>query len=132
MWLFFLFLHINHTTIVTVKKIGDIERKNMKQTTRLVKELLEYAKSYREPPYGMEVDGTPELLEKTADTLAKISNKNKMLEKKFVIGMEVEYKGDDESDNIKCPMCKDVVAWNDDYQDMRPKHCPNCGTKLIY
>lgn len=46
--------------------------------------------------------------------------------------MEVEYEGDDESDNIKCPVCKDVVAWNDDYQDMRPKHCPNCGTKLIY
>lgn len=80
----------------------------MKQTTK--HELLEYLDSY----------------------LTEILKKNEALEKKFVIGMEVEYEGDDESDNIKCPVCKDVVAWNDDYQDMRPKHCPNCGTKLIY
>ena len=23
-------------------------------------------------------------------------------------------------------------ARNDDYAEMRPKHCPECGTKLIY
>ena len=44
----------------------------------------------------------------------------------------VNYQGDDEMDGIECPICKYEVASNDDYAEMRPKHCPKCGTKLIY
>lgn len=44
----------------------------------------------------------------------------------------VNYQGDDEMDGIECPICKYEVASNDDYAEMRPKHCPECGTKLIY
>lgn len=33
---------------------------------------------------------------------------------------------------LTCPSCKYEVARNDDYTEMRPKHCPECGTKLKY
>lgn len=55
-----------------------------------------------------------------------------MLENKFVVGMKVHYNGDDADDFIECPVCKQKVAQNDDYPEMRPKHCPECGIKLIY
>lgn len=51
---------------------------------------------------------------------------------RFVDGMEVNRQGDDESDGIECPFCGYEVARNDDYPETRPKHCPECGTKLIY
>ena len=51
---------------------------------------------------------------------------------RFVTGLSVKREGDDESDGILCPVCGYEVARNDDDRDMRPKHCPECGTKLIY
>lgn len=51
---------------------------------------------------------------------------------RFTSGLAVKREGDDESDGILCPFCGYEVARNDDYCDMRPKHCPECGTKLIY
>lgn len=54
------------------------------------------------------------------------------LKKKFIDGMNVHRQGDDADDGIECPFCGYEVARNDDYQEMRPKHCPECGTKLIY
>ena len=50
----------------------------------------------------------------------------------YVTGMNVNYQGDDADDGIECPVCKWEVARNDDYECVRPKHCPNCGTRLIY
>lgn len=47
-------------------------------------------------------------------------------------GMNVTYTGDDESDSILCSICGYEVARNDDYLEMRPKHCPECGCKLLY
>lgn len=47
-------------------------------------------------------------------------------------GMNVAYTGYDESDSILCPVCGYEVARNDDYLEMRPKHCPECGCKLLY
>lgn len=47
-------------------------------------------------------------------------------------GMKAAYEGSDESDDILCPMCGYSLARNDDYEEMRPKHCPECGTKIIY
>ncbi len=56
----------------------------------------------------------------------------KSLKSRYMDGVNVQYKGSDESDGILCPMCGYEVARNDDFEDMRPKHCPECGTKLIY
>ena len=47
-------------------------------------------------------------------------------------GMNVTYTGYDESDSILCPVCGYEIARNDDYPEMRPKHCPECGCKLLY
>ena len=55
-----------------------------------------------------------------------------MLRNKFVVGMKVHYQGYDDADSIECPICKYIVACNDDYPEMKPKHCPECGIKLIY
>ena len=35
----------------------------------LIKDLRSYSAEYRKPPYGKEVEGTPELLEKAASEL---------------------------------------------------------------
>lgn len=47
-------------------------------------------------------------------------------------GLKVVYKGQDESDEICCPICGIGVARNDDFIEFRPKHCSECGTRLLY
>lgn len=54
------------------------------------------------------------------------------MKRRYEDGMKVHYQGDDADDGIECPICKCEVARNDDYADMKPKHCPDCGTKLLY
>ena len=54
---------------------------------------------------------------------------NQMM-KRYKKGMYVVYEGHDEQDGIYCPNCKEMVAIND--EDYKPKHCPECGVKLIY
>ena len=39
---------------------------------------------------------------------------------------------DDADDEILCPECGYSLARNDEKEELRPKHCPECGTKLIY
>lgn len=56
----------------------------------------------------------------------------KDLRDKFIYANPVIREGDDEMDGILCPLCKCEVARNDDYPEMRPKHCPECGCKLSY
>ncbi len=107
-------------------------KKGTNAIEKLAKELTAYAKMYREPPYGREIDGTPELLEKAALELMEASDSIVALKKRYMDGMKVHYRGDDESDGIECPMCGCEVARNDDFEDMKPKHCPDCGTKLLY
>ena len=51
---------------------------------------------------------------------------------KYRTGMKVIYEGTDENGDILCPNCRTSVARMDDYEEMRPAHCPECGTKLIY
>lgn len=51
---------------------------------------------------------------------------------KYRTGIKVIYEGTDENDDILCPNCRTSVARMDDYEEMRPAHCPECGTKLIY
>lgn len=47
-------------------------------------------------------------------------------------GIEVKRQGDDADDEILCPVCGYSLTRNDEEEDLRPKHCPECGTKLIY
>ena len=47
-------------------------------------------------------------------------------------GIEVKRQGDDADDKILCPECGYSLARNDEKEELRPKHCPECGTKLIY
>ena len=98
----------------------------------LLNKLQRYIKEYKEPPYGKEIEGTTELMEEASQTLVKTAHRVVLLENQFIDGMYVNYQGDDEMDGIECPICKYEVASNDDYAEMRPKHCPECGTKLIY
>ena len=47
-------------------------------------------------------------------------------------GIKVKRQGDDADDEILCPECGYSLARNDEKEELRPKHCPECGTKLIY
>lgn len=91
-----------------------------------------YAEQYRQPPTGREVAGTPELLEKAAEYIVEISFSTLKLKERFLDGMNVHRQGDDESDGIECPFCGYEVARNDDFDEFKPKHCPDCGTKLRF
>lgn len=51
---------------------------------------------------------------------------------RFITGMKAIYEGTDESDGIFCSYCGWMLALNEDDSDIRPKHCPECGTKIIY
>lgn len=91
----------------------------------MIQKLQTYAKAYDESPLGREVEGTKELLMETAAYLQSLKTQ-------YQDGQKVYREGDDESDLIFCPHCRADVATNDDYPEMRPAHCPDCGTKLIY
>lgn len=54
------------------------------------------------------------------------------MKERFLIGKVVYRQGDDESDVIACPYCGYEVSRNDDFDELKPKHCPDCGTKLLY
>lgn len=54
------------------------------------------------------------------------------MQQKYEDGIEVKRQGDDADDEILCPECGYSLARNDKKEELRPKHCPECGTKLIY
>lgn len=54
------------------------------------------------------------------------------MQRKYEDGIEVKRQGDDTDDEILCPECGYSLAINDEEEELRPKHCPECGTKLIY
>lgn len=54
------------------------------------------------------------------------------MQQKYEDGIEVKRQGDDADDEILCPECGYSLARNDGEEELRPKHCPECGTKLIY
>ncbi|MDO4313997.1 MAG: hypothetical protein Q4C52_13030 [Eubacteriales bacterium] len=98
----------------------------------LIKKLRSYAEAYRKPPYGREVENTAELLEESALQLQAAAHSISAMKRRFIDGVKVRYQGQDADDGIECPHCGYEVARNDDYEDMKPSHCPDCGTKLIY
>lgn len=54
------------------------------------------------------------------------------MQQKYEDGIKVKRQGDDADDEILCPECGYSLARNDEEEELRPKHCPECGTKLIY
>ena len=54
------------------------------------------------------------------------------MQQKYEDGIEVKRQGDDTDDEILCPECGYSLARNDEEEELQPKHCPECGTKLIY
>ena len=54
------------------------------------------------------------------------------MQRKYEDGIEVKRQGDDADDEILCPECGYSLARNDEEEELRPKHCPECGTNLIY
>lgn len=54
------------------------------------------------------------------------------MQRQYKDGIEVKRQGDDADDEILCPECGYSLARNDEKEELRPKHCPECGTKLIY
>lgn len=96
--------------------------------SNLTEKLERYAKRYQEPPYGREVDGTADLLLEAAAAICEAEASVAKLKERFMDGMQVVHQGDDESDGIECPFCGYEVARNDDYPEMKPKHCPACAT----
>lgn len=54
------------------------------------------------------------------------------MQQKYEDGIEIKRQGDDADDEILCPECGYSLARNDEEEELRPKHCPECGIKLIY
>lgn len=54
------------------------------------------------------------------------------MQRKYEDGIEVKRHGDDADDEILCPECGYSLAINDEEEELRPKHCSECGIKLIY
>lgn len=54
------------------------------------------------------------------------------MQQKYEDGIDVKRQGDDADDEILCPECGYSLARNDEKEELRLKHCPECGTKLIY
>lgn len=52
-----------------------------------------------------------------------------MMKKRFMDGMSVHFT---QNDDIECPFCGYKVVINDDREEILPKHCLKCGTRLIY
>lgn len=71
------------------------------------------------------ISDTIELIKEMRESISKLTTR-------YQDGLNVHYQGYDDSDAIECPKCGYEVARNDDYPEIRPKHCPECGTKLIY
>ena len=79
-----------------------------------------------------EEQGIKVVLSDAIDLISEAGHSLSSMKQRYHDGMEAYREGWDESDDILCPMCRYPLACNDDDYDMRPKHCPNCGTKIKY
>ena len=62
----------------------------------------------------------------------KLSQQVAKYNTRYNIGFQVNRTGTDDCNNILCPVCGYEVAKNKDCDEVRPKHCFDCGTKLLY
>lgn len=89
----------------------------------LVKDCYEAYKNLLK--FGKKIHEQANLFQTVALTLAE-------MQRQYEDGIEVKHQGDDADDEILCPECGYSLARNDTEEELRPKHCPECGTKLIY
>lgn len=73
-----------------------------------------------------------EVSHNSAEKLIRATNIINNMTQKYECGNKVKYQGDDADDEILCPECGYSLARNDEEEELRPKHCPECGTRLIY
>ena len=98
----------------------------------LVDRLKRQAVIYEDLPPDNKINNTQTLLGETALSLSIMQNSLDDLESRYIYGIRTHYQEHDDGDHILCPICKHVVANKNDQKDTWPKHCSECGTKLIY
>lgn len=94
-----------------------------KNENNLIKDCYESYKNLLKLEKGIHESAV--LFQTAALTLAE-------MQQKYEDGIEVKRQGDDTDDEILCPECGYSLARNDEEEELQPKHCPECGTKLIY
>lgn len=69
------------------------------------------------------------MIESAAGCIESLYKQWVKLHERFETGVRA-YSTDE--DIIECPYCSFDIADCDELDEYKPKHCPNCGTKLIY
>ena len=98
----------------------------------LVDRLKRQAVIYKDLPSENKINNAQVLLRETALWLSIMQNSLDGLESRYIYGIRAHYQEHDDGDRILCPICKHVVANKNNQKDTWPKHCSECGTKLIY
>ena len=98
----------------------------------LVDRLKRQAVIYKDLPSENKINNAQVLLRETALSLSIMQNSLDGLESRYIYGIRAHYQEHDDGDRILCPICKHVVANKNNQKDTWPKHCSECGTKLIY
>lgn len=119
---------IKHGEYVPILKMAE----QLEQAADIIESLSAKLQAANMESLKMKLSGHEAVAEKAARVLQEAKEYVDKLKKRYMDGHPVEYGGQDESDEIKCPYCGFGVAMNDDFAELKPKHCPECGTKLIY
>lgn len=78
------------------------------------------------------LSGVSEISHNSAEKLIRATSIINNMRLKYEYGKKVKYQGDNADDEILCPVCGELLVWNDTEEELRPKHCQECGTRLIY
>lgn len=57
----------------------------------------------------------------------KVKNELYDMKRKYMKGIRIQH--NEETQNAVCPICQCVITF---YNNSLCKHCPECGTKLVY
>ena len=98
----------------------------------LVDQLKRQAVIYKDLPSNNKINNAQTLLGETALSLSIMQNSLDGLESRYIYGIRTHYQENNNGYHILCPICKHIVANENDKKDTWPKHCSECGTKLIY
>lgn len=104
-----------------LKEYKDLEeqKKLLKLPCEIVDKLKKYAAEYNLPPFGIEIEGTPELLSEAAKMIEVLSAKLAVATPK----RPLEYEEHESYDEGICPICGEPVCHVYAY-------CPRCGQHL--
>ena len=99
----------------------------MKNYSKILTELHNYAEKCKEETSMNSADVT--LVESAAKCIEELHEKYSKLHERYEVGVRA-YPTED--DIIECPYCGFDIAAVDDFDEDKPNHCPECGTRLIY